>query len=87
MSEKDMQKRRSSDAALAMIDRREAELRKKAKTPGELRDCRSVAAMEWDAHIGYIDKRDLPKGWKDPYAKLDKASKPKPKTTKAKAKK
>lgn len=87
MSEKDMQKRRSSDAALAMIDRREAELRKKAKTPGELRDCRSVAAMEWDAHIGYIDKRDLPKGWKDPYAKLDKASKTKPKTTKAKAKK
>lgn len=31
--------------------------------------------------------RDLPKGWKDPYAKLDKASKAKPKTTKAKAKK
>lgn len=48
-----------------------------------------MAAMEWDAHIGYIDKRDLPKGWKDPYAKLDKAAKPKakPKTTKAKAKK
>lgn len=87
MSEKDMQKRRSSDAALAMIDRREAELRKKAKTPGELRDCRSVAAMEWDAHIGYIDKRDLPKGWKDPYARLDKAAKAKPKTTKTKAKK
>ena len=51
-----------------------------------------MAAMEWDAHIGYIDKRDLPEGWKDPYAKLDKASKAskakaKPKTTKAKAKK
>lgn len=90
MSEKEMLQRRSSDEALAMIDRREAELRKKAKTPGELRDCRSVAAMEWDAHIGYIEKRDLPKGWKDPYAKLDKtskASKAKPKTTKAKAKK
>lgn len=79
--------RRSSDEALAMIDRREAELRKKAKTPGELRECRSVAAMEWDAHIGYLDKRDLPKGWKDPYAKLDKTTKAKPKTTKAKAKK
>ena len=30
----------------AFISTREAELRKKAKTPGELRDCRSVAAME-----------------------------------------
>ena len=90
MSEKEMLQRRSSDEALAMIDRREAELRKKAKTPGEIRECRSTAAMEWDAHIGYIDKRDLPKGWKDPYAKLDKASKvskAKTKTTKAKAKK
>nr|DAT50786.1 MAG TPA: hypothetical protein [Caudoviricetes sp.] len=87
MSEKDMQQRRSSDAAAALIDRREAELRKKAKTPSELRNCRQQAAMEWDAHIGYIDKRDLPKGWKDPYAKLDKSSKAKPKTTKAKAKK
>lgn len=90
MTEKEMMQRRSSDEALALIDRREAELRKKAKTPGELRDCRSVAAMEWDAHIGYIDKRDLPEGWKDPYAKLDKASKAskaKAKTTKAKAKK
>lgn len=90
MSEKEMLQRRSSDEALAMIDRREAELRKKAKTPGEIRECRSVAAMEWDAHIGYIDKRDLPEGWKDPYAKLDKASKAskaKPKTTKVKAKK
>lgn len=90
MSEKEMLQRRSSDEALAMIDRREAELRKKAKTPGELRECRSMAAMEWDAHIGYIDKRDLPKGWKDPYPALEKAlkaSKAKPKTTKAKAKK
>jgi hypothetical protein len=90
MTEKEMMQRRSSDEALALIDRREAELRKKAKTPGELRDCRSVAAMEWDAHIGYIDKRDLPEGWKDPYAKLEKAlkaAKAKPKTTKAKAKK
>lgn len=68
----------------AFIAAREAELRKQAKTPGELRDCRSVAAMEWDAHIGRIERRDLPKGWKDPYAKLDKAAKAKPK---AKAKK
>ena len=68
----------------AFISTREAELRKKAKTPGELRDCRSVAAMEWDAHTGRIEKSDLPK---DPYAKLDKAAKAKPKTTKAKAKK
>ncbi len=71
----------------AFISTREAELRKKAKTPGELRDCRSVAAMEWDAHTGRIEKSDLPKGWKDPYAKLDKAAKAKLKTTKAKAKK
>lgn len=71
----------------AFISTREAELRKKAKTPGELRECRSMAAMEWDAHIGLIEKRDLPKGWKDPYAKLDKAAKAKPKTAKAKAKK
>lgn len=55
----------------AFISTREAELRKKAKTPGELRDCRSVAAMEWDAHTGRIEKSDLPKGWKDPYAKLE----------------
>ena len=48
MSEKEMLQRRSSDEALAMIDRREAQLRKKAKTPGEIRECRSVAAMEWD---------------------------------------
>ena len=90
MTEKEMMQRRSSDEALALIDRREAELRKKAKTPGELRDCRSVAAMEWDAHIGYIDKRDLPDNWKDPYPALEKAlkaPKTKPKTAKAKAKK
>ena len=43
--------------------------------------------MEWDAHTGRIEKSDLPKGWKDPYAKLDKAAKAKTKTTKAKAKK
>ena len=41
----------------AFISTREAELRKKAKTPGELRDCRSVAAMEWDAHTGRIEKK------------------------------
>lgn len=74
----------------AFISTREAELRKKAKTPGELRDCRSVAAMEWDAHTGRIEKRDLPDNWKDPYPALEKAlkaSKAKPKTAKAKAKK
>lgn len=74
----------------AFISTREAELRKKAKTPGELRDCRSVAAMEWDAHTGRIEKRDLPDNWKDPYPALEKAlkaPKAKPKTTKAKAKK
>ena len=46
-----------------------------------------MAAMEWDAHTGRVEKSDLPKGWKDPYAKLDKAAKSKPKTTKAKGKK
>ena len=46
-----------------------------------------IRDREWDAHIAYIDKRDLPKGWKDPYAKLDKTTKAKSKTTKAKAKK
>lgn len=68
----------------AFISTREAELRKKAKTPGELRDCRSVAAMEWDAHIGRIEKRDLPDNWKDPYPALEKAlkaPKAKPRTT------
>ena len=51
---------------------------------------RHRAAMEWDMHTGRIPKSDWPDGWKDPYAKLDKASKAskaKPKTAKAKAKK
>lgn len=69
-----------------MIAARSAQLQKQGDTPRNANEC---AAMEWDAHIGYIDKRDLPKGWKDPYAKLDKTakSKTKTKTTKAKAKK
>ncbi len=51
------------------------------------RDARKYAVDCWHIHVG-----DWPKpypGWKDPYAKLDKTAKakPKPKTTKAKAKK
>ncbi len=49
------------------------------------RDARKYAVDCWHVHVG-----DWPKpypGWKDPYAKLDKAAKAKPKTTKAKAKK
>ena len=80
MTEKEMLQRRSSTSAITMIDRREAELRKGGKIP--LRECRAVAAMELDAHIGYIDKGDLPKGWKDPYAKLDKTAKVKTKPKK-----
>ena len=38
----------------------------------------------WKIHTG---EWPAPKGWKDPYAKLDKTTKAKPKTTKAKAKK
>lgn len=48
---------------------------------------RHRAAMEWDMHTGRIPKSDWPDGWKDPYAKLDKTTKAKPKTTKTKAKK
>lgn len=70
----------------SFISTRTTELSKKDK---DLRNCRQQAAMEWEAHTGRIDKRSLPKGWKDPYAKLDKTAKakPKPKPTKAKAKK
>lgn len=68
----------------SFISTRTTELSKKDK---DLRNCRQQAAMEWEAHTGRIDKRSLPKGWKDPYAKLDKAAKAKPKTTKTKAKK
>ena len=45
---------------------------------------RKFAVDNWYIHIGEWEK---PKGWKDPYAKLDKASKAKSKITKAKAKK
>lgn len=48
------------------------------------RDARAFAVDNWKIHTGEWEK---PKGWKDPYAKLDKAAKSKPKTTKAKAKK
>lgn len=44
---------------------------------------RKFAVDNWYIHIGEWEK---PKGWKDPYAKLDKAAKAKPKTT-TKAKK
>lgn len=52
------------------------------------RDARKYAVDCWLMHTGELPK---PSGWKDPYAKLDKAAKakpkPKPKTAKAKAKK
>lgn len=48
------------------------------------RDARAYAVDNWKIHTGEWEKPD---GWKDPYAKLDKAAKAKPKTTKAKAKK
>lgn len=67
----------------SLIDARIAQLRKGGDTPRNANEC---AAMEWDMHTGRIPKEDWPKGWKDPYAKLDKASKAKPKTT-TKAKK
>lgn len=50
------------------------------------RDARAYAVDNWKIHTGEWEKPD---GWKDPYAKLDKAAKAKskPKTAKAKAKK
>ena len=48
------------------------------------RDARKFAVDSWKIHNGEWPK---PSGWKDPYAKLDKAAKPKPKAAKAKAKK
>lgn len=48
------------------------------------RDARAYAVDNWKIHTGEWEKPD---GWKDPYAKLDKAAKAKSKTTKAKAKK
>ena len=67
-----------------MIAARSAQLQKQGNTPRNANEC---AAMDWDMHTGRIPKEDWPKGWKDPYAKLDKATKAKPKTAKAKAKK
>ena len=56
------------------------------------RDARKFAVDSWKIHTG---EWPAPKGWKDPYAKLDKTAKAKldktakakPKTTKAKVKK
>ena len=48
------------------------------------RDARAYAVDNWKIHTGEWEKPD---GWKDPYAKLDKTAKAKPKTTKTKAKK
>ena len=48
------------------------------------RDARAYAVDNWRIHTG---EWPAPKGWKDPYAKLDKAAKAKPKTAKAKGKK
>ena len=48
------------------------------------RDARAYAVDNWKIHTGEWEKPD---GWKDPYAKLDKAAKAKTKTAKAKAKK
>lgn len=48
------------------------------------RDARAYAVDNWKIHTG---EWSAPKGWKDPYAKLDKAAKAKPKTAKAKGKK
>lgn len=48
------------------------------------RDARAYAVDNWKIHTGEWEKPD---GWKDPYAKLDKAAKAKPKTAKAKTKK
>lgn len=70
----------------SLIDARIAQLRKEGETPRNANEC---APMEWDMHTGRIPKEDWPKGWKDPYPALEKAlkaSKAKPKTTKAKAK-
>lgn len=49
------------------------------------RDARAFAVDNWKIHTGEWEK-PYP-GWKDPYAKLDKAAKAKPKTAKAKTKK
>lgn len=48
------------------------------------RDARAYAVDNWKIHTG---EWPAPKGWKDPYAKLDKAAKAQPKTAKAKGKK
>ena len=74
--------------AEALIQARIAQLKKQGMTPRNANEC---APMEWDAHTGRIEKRDLPDNWKDPYPALEKAlkaskAKAKPKTT-TKAKK
>ena len=43
------------------------------------RDSYKYAVDAWHMHTGKIPKKDWPKGWKDPYAKLDKAAKAKAK--------
>lgn len=70
----------------AFISTREAELRKKAKTPGELRDCRSVAAMEWDAHTGRIEKVISPRAGKTPTPSWTRPQRPSPRPPRRKPK-
>lgn len=63
----------------SLISAREAALREKHKgTPG-IRDCRQTAAMEWAVHTGRINRREVHKGWKDPYPALEKSLKAKSK--------
>ena len=76
--------------AETLIQARIEQLKKQGMTPRNANEC---APMEWDAHTGRIEKRDLPDNCKDPYPALEKelkaskATKAKPKTAKAKAKK
>lgn len=68
------------EAREAMI----AQVEKEATPKYGARNAGKYAVDCWMIHTGKMPK---PSGWKDPYAKLDKAAKPKPKATKAKAKK
>lgn len=73
--------------AETLIQARIEQLKKQGMTSRNANEC---APMEWDAHTGRIEKRDLPANWKDPYPALEKAlkaPKAKPKNTKAKPKK
>ena len=73
--------------AETLIQARIEQLKKQGMTSRNANEC---APMEWDAHTGRIEKRDLSDNWKDPYPALEKAlkaPKAKPKTAKAKAKK